>query len=291
MKLEIIGGPVFRHGAICSALENIEYEQALIIADKLKNRLPLMVKSIIDDPNKYGFSTVVFIKENCVIEEREGVVLKYPLMLVTFNNITAEASGNISICKFPRHSKIWTRLSYISSTGTKEHDSLNSKDLEYFYDMSSHVCKKWSDCLFDEYHNMIQEMLGINISKEHDIQMKTSSTDLGQVAAELKSNIFSMSKMFDNPAQHDILNGLLYLTFGQNIPNLKQYKDASKTCKWIAMNVNKKDPLIGLYSECQKDNSTTYVGLTHTTNQDPKSLSHHSRDFSRYLLEDLAPMI
>jgi hypothetical protein len=287
------GLPVFRYGMICEILENINHEQAIDVAKSLDSRLSILKNHFCNDPSDFGFKNVKFINEKCNIEDQEGVVINYPCMSVSFDQIQAETGMSITVCRAPRHSKIWLRLSYTRGLEKyQESGAINADGLIYFYTLANKVCDRWSEKLLEEYQNALRvKKIGTIIEKKYKITMKTSTANLGVNAHELETNTFRMSNIFQEPAKSEPLLGLLYLTYGQDVHSLVEYRGMPDACKWIAMNVNAQEPMIGLFSEYQNKLSTNYTGLTHAVSISQKESSERARSFSRYLLKDIAPMI
>ncbi len=285
-------GLVLRFGRICSSIGELSSTQTDSVTELLVGKLESFEAHLKEKPEDFGYKKARLIGRRCKIEYHEGPVVLYPKICVSFDGIEAEASTSITVCRAPRHSKIWIRLSYKNNGVHTSHPYPTTQEkLDDFFDKASLVSNKSANMWLGIYKQVMQEQADKSVKSEHTIEIKTVATDLGIAAEQIESGTFRMDNIFAEPKQFGSLPELLYLTYGEDVSNLKKYKQLSEEYKWVAMSVHGKDHAVGLFSKHGENNHTNLIGLVHEVNTDPAVLSKRARDFSRRIVEEIAPLI
>lgn len=286
--------PVFRYGVICQLVDgDLSYDKALSIADSLEQDFQDIEKNIFIDPTQFGFTDIDFIDRECRKDKREGRLLHYPDAAVTFSGTRATSGVVFTICRRPRHSKLWLRLSYECD---KDKDSLPGRfdveGLKHFYKISNEVCDLSSIKWLKEYDKVVFQQTGKHVERIHTVIIRTAIADLGTAAKQIEARAFSMQGIFSNLEEYLELPGLLNLTFGEDVSSLQQYEKLSKNTEWISMSVRYKSKnLLGVYSKQHQEGRTILAGFVHAETEKVDEKKELARTFSREFVEDISPSI
>ena len=84
----------------------------------------------------------------------------------------------------------------------------------------------------------------------------------------------------------------MHLTYGHDIPNYEKCKRLSNDYRWITMNMcNPNFTARGLFSIHHNEDLSDFIGLVHDESEDPQELSLTAQEFSKALINDIAPRI
>jgi hypothetical protein len=286
----IFGWPVVRYGKICGKIIPLTFEQADSVAKLLKSRFLNLKKELPKKLESFGLESASFLDGECDIQYWEGPVVKYPELHFIHNGIPNSASVAVTVCRTPRHSKIWVRISY-GNPRYQNHYKLSYNETETLFELISSACAHVAGFMLSEYQQALEKVVNIKIEEIHTLKIFTCAADLGKAAQDLEDETFVVKDVLGNEAQYGALPQLIEMAYGEKIASLEQYEKNHETYQWIAMTMHEKQSLVGLYAKHHYDQTTNFTGLVHSTSNEASTMSQPSRDFSRRLLRDIAPMI
>jgi len=228
-------------------------------------------------------------------EEHEGLMAVFPEMDVAFPGVQCRARAYVTVCRPPRHSKVWLRVAYVGSgVGAPHSDTFSAEGLkQLFDDVTDHVREEGVKLFVDVYRDIVEKALGKTLHQVHSINIYTVAADLGIVAEKLASKTFGLSECFADSEQYARLQPLLCLAYGMPSPTLADHRQMSSRFTWMSVRSRgeNESEMVGLYAASHERSQNTLTGVVHVKEHDLLSMSTAARDLSRKLLSDIAPQI
>jgi hypothetical protein len=288
--------PVYRAGIVCELIDQITSERAKIIREKLLARWKIIANEIETSPSLSGWRAATPTGGTPESETHEGPAALYPPVKVQFGIFDGEARASVTVCRPPRHPKVWMRLSYLSGgVGAEHFGAFNPHDLGLFFTQVDRIVRGQAmDVFVRNYQEILNSELGSDekLREAHFIRILTATADLGSVAEKLEARDFRLKQSIADPDEYERLRGLLYLTYGKEMDSAAERERLPAGYGWMSVRSRGEgEDLIGLYSTHFGSTESTYVGVVHSSVSDPKKALQTTRHFSERLLNDIAPQI
>lgn len=256
------GCPVYRSGKLYKKLEHLDTWQADLVAQHLANAWHDIKNMINNRSNDLRLTNIEFLSENAFKDRREGPAVIFPEFESTLSEtgVRVIIRVSVTVCVPPHHSKIWVRISCIGGLKMQENE------MDAFFNEADNTSLRISDLFKNVYQSNLHEYdRSINLEPKYRIVIKMSSADLGKIAELLKSNKFTMAKLFESKGQYLWISGLFNYIFGKDISDFEELKSLSEQDQWVQMvSRSNNEVAVGLCSKRHIGRYTELICLVHS---------------------------